>query len=58
MGLPGTIDSSVYHGLREVLNRHPKLLTVEFEPDSISKEFIEMQGGYPHLKVREETDDH
>lgn len=40
MGLPGTIDSSVYHGLRDILNRHPKITTVEFEPDSISKEFI------------------
>ena len=40
MGLPGTIDSSVYHGLRDVLNRHPKITTVVFEPDSISKEFL------------------
>jgi len=40
MGLPGTIDASVYHGLRDVLNRHPTVTTVEFEPDSISKEFI------------------
>lgn len=40
MGLPGTIDASVYQGLRDVLDRHPKITTVEFEPDSISKEFI------------------
>ena len=40
MGLPGTIDASVYTGLRDVLNRHPKVTTVEFEPDSISKAFI------------------
>ncbi|ERG95201.1 MAG: hypothetical protein J07HQW2_01650 [Haloquadratum walsbyi J07HQW2] len=40
MGLPGTIDTSVYDGLRDVLNRHPKVTTVGFEPDSISKEYI------------------
>ena len=40
MGLPGTIDTSVYNGLRDVLNRHPKITAVGFEPDSISKEFI------------------
>ena len=40
MGLPGTIDTSVYNGLRDVLDRHPKITTVGFEPDSISKEFI------------------
>lgn len=40
MGLRGTIDPSVYNGLRDVLNRHPKITTVGFEPDSISKEFI------------------
>lgn len=40
MGLPGTIDASVYNGLRDVLSRHPTITTVGFEPDSISKEFI------------------
>lgn len=40
MGLPGTIDSTVYDGLRDVLRRHPTITSVEFEPDSISKEFI------------------
>jgi len=40
MGLPGHIDSSVYNGLRDVLDRHPKITTVAFEPDSISKEFL------------------
>ncbi len=40
MGLPGTIDTSVYDGLRDVLNRHPKVTTVGFEPDSISTEYI------------------
>jgi len=40
MGLSGTIDVSVYNGLRDVLQRYPTITTVEFEPDSISKEFI------------------
>jgi hypothetical protein len=40
MGLPGTIDSTVYHGLCDVLNRHPNITTVAFEPDSISKAFV------------------
>ena len=40
MGLPGHIDSSVYSGLRDVLQRHPTITTVAFEPDSISKEFL------------------
>ena len=40
MGLTGTIDASVYTGLRDVLSRHPKITTVGFEPDSISKEYI------------------
>lgn len=40
MGLPGTIDAPVYNGLRDVLNRHPTITTVGFEPDSISKEFV------------------
>ncbi len=40
MGLPGTIDTSVYNGLRDVLTRHPTVTTVGFEPDSISKEFV------------------
>lgn len=40
MGLPGTIDTSVYNGVRDVLTRHPMVTTVGFEPDSISKEFI------------------
>ena len=40
MGLPGTINASVYTGLRDVLSRYPKITTVGFEPDSISKEYI------------------
>lgn len=40
MGLPGHIDSSVYSGLRDVLQRYPTITTVTFEPDSISKEFL------------------
>lgn len=40
MGLPGSIDTTVYNGLRDVLQRHPTITTVSFEPDSISKEFL------------------
>ena len=40
MGLPGHIDSSVYSGLRDVLQRYPTITTVAFEPDSIAKEFL------------------
>jgi hypothetical protein len=40
MGLWGTIDASVYEGLRDVLQRHPTITTVGYEPDGISKEFI------------------
>ncbi|MFD1570845.1 hypothetical protein [Halorubrum laminariae] len=40
MGLPGTIDSTVYAGLRDVLDRHPAVTSVGYEPDSISKEFV------------------
>ena len=39
-GITGTIDASVYRGLHDVLTRHPKVTTVGFEPDSISKEFV------------------
>lgn len=40
MGLPGTIDSSVYAGLKDVLQRHPTVETVVYEPDSIEKRFL------------------
>ena len=40
MGLTGTIDASVYTGLRDVLSRYPKITTVGFKSDSISKEYI------------------
>lgn len=35
MGLPGTTDSSVYRGLKDVLQRHPHITTVTYEPDRI-----------------------
>lgn len=53
MGLPGTIDSSVYHGLRDILNRHPKITTVAFEPDSISKKFI--RGTVAPTQIRQKS---
>lgn len=37
MGLAGTIDSSVYRGLKDVLERHPAVSTVRYEPDAIVK---------------------
>lgn len=40
MGLQGTIDSSVYEGLKDVLQRYPHVTTVAYEPDSIAKTAI------------------
>jgi len=40
MGLPGTVDSSVYDGLRDVLRRYPVVTAVTYEPDSIVKRFL------------------
>ncbi|SEH39568.1 hypothetical protein SAMN05192561_101519 [Halopenitus malekzadehii] len=40
MGLPGTIDSSTYQGLKDVLQRYPVVTTVTYEPDSIRKRSI------------------
>jgi hypothetical protein len=40
MGLPGTTDSAVYAGLKDVLDRHPAITSVAFEPDSIVKRFL------------------
>lgn len=37
MGLPGTTDSSVYRGLKDVLQRHPYTTVVTYEPDTIVK---------------------
>jgi hypothetical protein len=40
MGLSGTIDSSVYEGLRDVLQRQPTVAAVTYQPDSIVKRFL------------------
>lgn len=40
MGLSGAIDSSVYVGLRDILQRQPAVTTVTYEPDSIVKRFL------------------
>ncbi|WP_435196418.1 hypothetical protein [Natronomonas sp. EA1] len=40
MGLPGTIDPTVYEGLQNVLRRQPEVTSVTYEPDSISKRFL------------------
>lgn len=40
MGLSGTIDSSVYQGLKDVLTRYPLVTTVTYEPDSIVKKYL------------------
>jgi hypothetical protein len=40
MGLSGTIDSSVYEGLKDVLQRYPFVTRVTYEPDSITKKFL------------------
>ena len=41
MGLPGVTDSTVYEGLRDVLQRQPEVTTVNYEPDTISKKFLQ-----------------
>jgi hypothetical protein len=43
MGLPGTTDSSIYQGLKDVLQRYPVVTTVTYEPDSIIKESLRAQ---------------
>lgn len=40
MGLPGTIDPTIYEGLQNVLRRQPEVTTVTYEPDSIAKQFL------------------
>lgn len=40
MGLPGVTDSTVYEGLKDVLQRQPEVVSVEYQPDSISKKFL------------------
>ena len=40
MGLSGTTDGSVYEGLKDVLQRHPVVKTVDYKPDSIIKQFL------------------
>lgn len=40
MGLRGTTDSSVYSGLKDVLQRYPRVRTVAYEPDRIVKRFL------------------
>lgn len=42
MGLPGTTDSSVYEGLKDVLQRHPSVTTVTNEPNAV-KQFLRAQ---------------
>ena len=43
MGLSGTIDSSVYEGLKDILQRHPAVRSVSYEPDNIVKKFIQAE---------------
>lgn len=43
MGLSGTTDSTVYEGLKDVLQRHPFVTAVAYEPDSIVKKFLRAQ---------------
>lgn len=40
MGLSGTIDGSVYNGLKDILQRYPRTTSVTYEPDSITKRFL------------------
>ena len=43
MGLPGTTDSSVYEGLRDVLQRHSVTTNVVYRPDSIVKRYLQAE---------------
>jgi len=43
MGLPGVTDSTVYEGLKDVLQRQPEVTTVNYEPDTITKKFLRAQ---------------
>jgi hypothetical protein len=40
VALPGVTDSTVYHGLRDVLDRQPEVVTVAYRPDRISKLYL------------------
>lgn len=40
MGVQGTTDDSVYRGLKDVLQRHPIVTAVAYEPDGIVKRFL------------------
>lgn len=40
MGFPGVTDSTVYHGLWDVLTRQPEVVAIEYRPDSIRKQFL------------------
>lgn len=40
MGFPGTTDSSVYTGLKDVLQRQPQIDRVTYEPDTIRRRFL------------------
>jgi len=43
MGLSGVTDSTVYEGLKDVLQRRPEVRTVTYKPNSISKKFLQAQ---------------
>ena len=43
MGLSGTTDSSVYEGLRDVLQRHSVTTNVVYKPDSIVKRYLQAE---------------
>jgi hypothetical protein len=43
MGLSGTIDPTVYEGLKDVLQRYPTVTTVTYEPNSIVKQSLQAQ---------------
>jgi len=43
MGISGTIDSSVYEGLKDILQRYPVVESVTYEPNSIVKKYLQAQ---------------
>lgn len=45
MGLRGTTDSSVYKGLRDVLQWRPAVTAITYEPDSVVEQFLRARIG-------------
>ncbi|MFB6194199.1 MAG: hypothetical protein ABEI75_03965 [Halobaculum sp.] len=51
MSLRGTVDPTVYRGLRDVLKRRPAVVSVRYRPDRISKRFLRAEIAPSRLSV-------